>query len=435
LSARGVALGLIASVLDQRRAFESIIEEPATARALGALAERDRAYAFALARTTLRHLGQIEDLLSGFLDKPLPARAGATPHILRLGLADLLFLNTESYAAVNSAVDLAASDDKARHFRGLVNAVLRRATREGRARLEEQDVSAVLLPAWLSDGWRRTYGEAKADEIIAAHLEEPPLDLTLRPGLDAGEWAAKLEADILPTGSLHRKRSGNVQSLPGYAEGAWWVQDAGAALPARLFGDVRGRAIVDLAAAPGGKTLWLAAAGANVIAVDKAPDRLQRVKENLARLDLTAELVAADGRDYRPQTPAAGVLLDAPCSATGTIRRHPDLPWIKDASDIRPLSLLQAELIAAAFAMLEPGGTLVYSVCSLEPEEGPEVVEAFLRDTPSAQRSPIAVDEIAGINTLLTTEGDLRTLPCDWRALGGIDGFYAARIVRGGEGA
>jgi len=296
--------------------------------------------------------------------------------------------------------------------------------------LESQDTAAILLPPWLTEGWARAYGEETARQIVLSHLSEPPTDLTLKPGLDAGEWAERLGSEILPTGTLRRIRAGNIQDLPGFAEGAWWVQDAAAALPARLFGSIRGLTIIDLCAAPGGKTAWLAACGARVIAVDKAPERIERLASNLHRLELEAEIVTADARSYRLAEPVDAVLLDAPCTSTGTIRRHPDLPWIKDAGDIRALMMLQAELINAAFEMVRPSGTLIYSVCSLEPEEGPEIVERFLSRNQAAVRRPIEPDEIDGATEFLTADGDLRTLPCQWNERGGIDGFYAARLTR-----
>ena len=428
--ARGLALAILARVLDRRRALEDALAEPSIAAVFNEAEERERRYALNLVRTTLRHLGQIDDLLAHLVDRPLPPRAGPTPHILRLGAADLLFLKTEPYAAVHSAVALAAGDAKARHFRGLVNAVLRRTANEGAQMRAAQKVEEVLLPQWLTDGWRRAYGEELGSAIIKAHLAEPPLDITLKPGLDLPEWAARLDAKALPTGSLRRVRAGQVAALPGFEEGAWWVQDAAAALPARLLGNLRGQTIIDLCAAPGGKTAWLAASGAQVIAVEKDASRAARLTANLKRLKLEAEIINADARDYEPGAPADGVLLDAPCSSTGTIRRHPDLPWIKEPDDIRALTMLQQELLAAGFAMLKPGGTLVYSVCSLEPEEGEEIIERFLKTEKSAQRAPIGSSEISGIAPFITPEGDVRTLPSHWRELGSLDGFYAARIVR-----
>jgi len=430
LPARRAALGILRDVLDKRRPLEDVLDQGAHAGALGALEPRDRGFALALVRTVLRHLGRIDALLDEFLSEHLLARSGPAKHILRLGAADLLLLETPAHAAVNSAVALAAEDKSARHFRGLVNAVLRRVAERADA-FRASDPALGLLPDWLMASWTRTYGEARALEIARAHAAEPAIDLTLKPGLDAGEWAARLKARILPTGSLRLAEDhGRISELPGFAEGAWWVQDAAASLPARLLGDVRGRRILDLCAAPGGKTAWLAASGARVTAVEKSESRAARLRENLARLQLEAEIVIADARDFRGGETFDAVLLDAPCASTGTIRRHPDIPWIKEADDVRALAALQSELLAAAFAAVKPGGRLVYSVCSLEAEEGEEAIAGFLAAMPSTTRAPIAPDEIAGIASFVTPHGDVRTTPADWPEWGGLDGFFAARITR-----
>lgn len=429
LPARSVALGLLSFILDRRRPLEEALEAGAIRPRLDALEERDRGYALALTRTTLRRLGQIDVLLADLIAKPLPASAGPAMHILRLGAADLLFLETGAHAAVNSAVELASADKAAQHFRGLVNAVLRRLSERADA-VRAADPATTLLPAWLTQGWVRAYGEVRTTEIIRAHTNEPALDLTLKPGLDAPEWAERLGAHVLPTGSLRLARHASIPEMPGFADGAWWIQDAAAALPARLLGDVRGLRVLDLCAAPGGKTATLAALGAKVTAVDKSPERLARLKDNLARLKLEAETVEADARDYTADTPFDAVLLDAPCTATGTIRRHPDLPWIKEADDIRALSQLQSELLERAFGLVAPGGRLVYSVCSLEPEEGEEVVERFLAQATSAGRAAIGRDEIPGADAFVTAAGDLRTTPAEWPEWGGLDGFFAARFIR-----
>jgi 16S rRNA (cytosine967-C5)-methyltransferase len=313
-------------------------------------------------------------------------------------------------------------------YRGLANAVLRRLAREGDGLLAAQDAARLNLPDWLWDSWGAAYGEATARAIALAQGEEPPLDLSVRG--DAAAWAGKLGATLLPTGSLRREAGGSVADLPGFAEGAWWVQDTAATLPARLLGDVRDRSVVDLCAAPGGKTAQLAAAGARVIAVDRSPARQRLLKENLTRLGLAAEIVTAEAETWRPATPADGVLLDAPCSATGTLRRHPEIAWIKGPDDVARLAPVQDRLLDAAVAMLKPGGTLVYCTCSLQPQEGPERIEALLARQPSLSRRAITATEIGGLAELLTPQGDLRTLPSHLADQGGMDGFYAARLTR-----
>jgi 16S rRNA (cytosine967-C5)-methyltransferase len=304
-------------------------------------------------------------------------------------------------------------------------------TREGAARLATLDTPVLDTPDWLLARWIKTYGPETAHAIAAANGHEPALDVTVKS--DPEIWAEKLNGRVLPTGSVRTLAHGAVIALPGFAEGAWWVQDAAAALPARLIGDIRGRRVADLCAAPGGKTTQLAAAGALVSAVDRAPARLRRVSENLVRLSLTAELICADVAEWRAE-PFDAVLLDAPCSATGTIRRHPDLPWLKQAADIEALAALQRRMLARAAALTKPGGTLIYCTCSLEPEENQNIVAELLAHEPALRRAPVAASEVSGRAELLTVDGDLRTLPCHFPEAdsqgSGIDGFYAARLVK-----
>jgi len=347
--------------------------------------------------------------------------------ILRLGVAQLLFLRTPPHAAVATSVDLAQSRGFVSH-KGLVNAVLRRLSIEGPERIETQDAPRLNTPDWLWQSWSRAYGEPTARAIATAHLKEAPLDLSLRN--DAETWRAALEGVLLPTGTLRRAAGGALATLPGYAEGAWWVQDAAAALPARLFGDVADRDVIDLCAAPGGKTAQLATAGARVTAVDRSPRRLERLAANVKRLDLAVEAVGADALTWRPPRPAEAVLLDAPCSTTGAIRRHPDVPHLKSPEDVARLSMVQENLLLAAIDMLRPGGTLVYCTCSLEAAEGPERIESLLQSGAPVVRIGIEPDEIGAESEWITPEGDLRTLPCHFHAYDGIDGFYCARLVK-----
>lgn len=309
----------------------------------------------------------------------------------------------------------------------LVNAVLRRLSREGRALADAQDAPRLNTPNWLWRSWRAAYGEKTARRIAAAHLAEPPLDLTAKS--DASAVADTLGGTLLPTGSVRVDAKGPITTLPGFANGDWWVQDAGAALPARLLGDVVGRRVIDLCAAPGGKTAQLAAAGADVVAIDQSAGRLELLTENLARLGLTSEVVSADAATWRPPTESDAVLLDAPCSATGTIRRHPDVARLKRPRDVSAMAEIQTRLLAAAVDMIRPGGPLVYCVCSLEPEEGERQVEPLIA-AGRVRRSPIRPAEVDGLGDLLSPSGDLRTLPCHLADAGGIDGFYAARLIR-----
>jgi 16S rRNA (cytosine967-C5)-methyltransferase len=423
---RAIAFELLQAVLRRRLPLD---EQLAGHRGLAALEARDRALVRALLGTVLRRLGRIDAVLARCLERPLPARAAGIEDLLRLGLAQLLFLRVAQHAAVDTTVRLAAARGGEAGFKGLVNAVLRRVARE-RAALLEATEGAPNLPAWLLESWRAAYGEATCAAIAAAVAEEPPLDLSVKG--DPAAWAAPLEAALLPTGTLRRpaEAGGAVEVLPGFAAGAWWVQDAAAALPVRLLGPLAGRRVADLCAAPGGKTAQLAAAGAVVTAVDRSGPRLARVAANLERLGLAAELVEADAAQWRPAAPLDAVLLDAPCSATGTLRRHPDIAWLKRPADVAKLAALQDRLLAAAIEDLAPGGTLVFCTCSLQPEEGPARIAALLAGGAPVTRRPIDPAELAGSGELLTPEGDLRTLPCHWAGRGGLDGFYAARLER-----
>jgi 16S rRNA (cytosine967-C5)-methyltransferase len=308
---------------------------------------------------------------------------------------------------------------------------LRRIARSAAELTASLDPVALDTPAWLFERWARHYGDAAARAIGSAHALEPALDLTVK--ADPELWAGRLRGRALPTGSVRAMTTGPIPSLPGYAEGAWWVQDAAAALPARLIGDVRGRSVADLCAAPGGKTLQLALAGAAVTAVDRAEARMARLHDNLKRVDLTATTVVADVETWEAG-PFDAVLLDAPCSATGTIRRHPDIPWRKTAADIADLANLQARLLARAVDLTRPGGVLVYCTCSLEPEEGEDLIAAALDRDPRIRRKPIDPSEMAGIAEFVTAPGDLRTLPSAWPdpepRMSGLDGFYVARLER-----
>ncbi len=421
-TARAIALEILGSVLVQRVALDEALNRHDH---MGRLEARDRAFARLLIATTLRRLGQIDALIAACLERPLDRKAGRIQGILRLGVCQLVFLGVAPHAAVDGAVSLVG---KNRAFRGLVNAVLRRISREGAEIAKSQDAARLNTPGWLWRRWCAAHGEPATRAIAEVHLADPPLDFTVKG--DPQAWAARLEATILPGGSLRRTAGGAIEALEGYGEGAWWVQDAAAALPARLLGDVAGETVIDLCAAPGGKTAQLAASGARVIALDRDRDRLERLKANLGRTGLEAEIIRADAAKWRPERPATHVLLDAPCSATGTIRRHPDIPHLKKPGDIARLVDVQDRLLDAAAAMLAPGGTLVYCVCSLEPEEGPMRIAALLARNPGLARESVSAALPDGLGELVTGDGELRSLPCHLADLGGLDGFYAARLRR-----
>ncbi len=418
--ARAAAVEALAAVLRQRQPLDDALD-------LGDLAERDRAFARLLAATTLRRLGQIDALLAHCLKEPLPPRAAWAEDILRLGACQLLFLGVAGHAAVDTAVEMTRAAGLTGHAK-LVNAVLRRLGRDGQTLLAGQDAERLNTPDWLWNGWNAAYGEEACRAIAHAHLSEAPLDFTVKGEAEA--WRDRLEAVLLPTGSLRRAPGGAITALPGYDDGAWWVQDAAAALPARLLGDVRGKRVADLCAAPGGKTAQLAAAGAEVFALDRSERRLRRLSANLTRLGLSARIETADAAAWTPPAPLDAVLLDAPCSATGTLRRHPDALWLKRPEDVVKLTRTQDRLLAAAAAMLAPGGLLVYCTCSLQPEEGAARIEALLQGGAPLRRRPIAAAEVGGLAELITPAGDLRCLPYHLGENGGMDGFYAARLQR-----
>lgn len=422
---RAVALDLLAAVLvDKRLLDEALDANPALSR----LEERDRAFVRLLVATVLRRLGQLDDVIGRCLDKGLPNKARRARDVLRLGAAQLLFLGTPPHAAIATSVDLVKGTPLA-GFAGLINAVLRRLDREGRPWVEAQDAGRLNTPDWLWQSWVAAYGEDGARAIATAHLAEAPV-VDISVAGDPAPWAERLEADVLPTGSLRRKAGGDVTALPGFAAGNWWVQDMAAALPARLLGDVRGKRVADLCAAPGGKALQLAVAGAAVTAVDRSAKRLVRFQQNLERLKLAAEIVEADAAAWQPAEKFDAVLLDAPCTATGTLRRHPDGLRLKGPGDVAALADQQAALLRAALDMLKPGGTLVYCVCSLEPQEGEAQVERLLAADPGVRRAAITPAELGGLAELVTPAGDLRTLPCHLADRGGMDAFFAARLVK-----
>ena len=431
LAARRIAAEILDGVLRRGRPLDDELDSAAVRAALAGLPERDRALTRALVATVLRRLGSLRHLIGLFLERGPPAKAPRVETALLIGAAQILFLDVPDHAAVDLAVRLTQADRQGAHFAGLVNAVLRRLAREGAERLAGLDPAVLDTPEWLLARWIETYGETTARAIAVANSQEPALDLTVKS--DPEFWAARLGGRVLPTRTVRMIAHGAVTLLPGFAEGAWWVQDAAAALPARLFGDVRGLRVADLCAAPGGKTAQLAAAGARVTAVDRAPARLDRLQQNLTRLSLAAELVGADVAEWTAE-PFDAVLLDAPCSSTGSIRRHPDVPWLKRPADIVTLAALQRRLIERAMALTQPGGKLVYCTCSLEPEEGEHIIADLLAHEPGVRRAPIAASEVFGRDEFITNDGDLRTLPCHFpdpdSRLAGLDGFYAARLEK-----
>jgi len=422
-SARRVAANLVDMVLGKGRALDDALGDPKSG--FRDLADRDRGYVRRLVATTLRRRGQIDGCLRKFLTlwpKGLPREA------MRLGAAELLFLDAPPHAAVGEAVNLMHPEQK--KPRGLINAVLRKVATEGAAIVAEQDAAKANTPDWLWQSWVNFYGEDIARDIAMAHLQEAPLDISVR-GNDAAAWAEKLEAEILPTGGLRRMAGGAVESLSGFEDGAWWVQDVAASLPVKLLGDVRGKRVADLCAAPGGKTIQLAAAGASVMAVDRSDPRLKRLKENLKRMGFKVDVRTAEIEQWQPGESFDAILLDAPCSATGTIRRHPDLPYLKDETDVAKLAELQRRLAQKSWTLLKDGGRMVYCVCSLQPEEAEYQIRHLLA-LPGAEIIPADAGKLHLPSEAVTHEGALRTLPSMWPGRGGMDGFFAICLRKNG---
>lgn len=425
--ARDFAIAALADVVFRRLPLDERLERMGREPAFEALNPSDRGLARAIASSALRGLGLIRKLLATRLQQGIPVNSGILEAVLIAATAQILFLDVPDYAAVNTAIDKLRADRRADRYVRLANAVLRAIARDRAAILDTLDPLRDTTPEWLAIRWSAAYGEDTARAIAAAHLALPPLDLSVKS--DPEGWAARLGGTRMAGNTVRLTGTRNVTELDGFAEGAWWVQDLAAALPARLFGDVTGQRVLDLCAAPGGKTAELAAMGAEVVAVDRSAPRLERLKDNLRRLGLAAEVHVGDALTFSA-APFAAVLIDAPCSATGTMRRHPDVAWSKTLADIATLTALQSRLIDKAWTLLAPGGTLVYSTCSLEPEEGERQIEAFLKRTPGARLSPVSAAELGVDPALITPSGMIRALPCHYSEQGGLDGFFVARLSR-----
>ena len=422
LAARRAAAALLAGVLETG---VTLVDQGGDAGAFARLAPAERARAQALAAGALRHLGRIDALLGRYLQKrPPPAAMNA----LRLAVAEVHLDGIPMHAAVDGAVRLVRGAKGGDRLSGLVNAVARRACVDAAG---WEATPEAPLPDWIAGPVAAAWGSAVDAAIAAAQRRPAPLDLTLRRPGEAAPWASRLDAEVLPTGSLRLRGRPQLSALPGYDTGEWWVQDAAAAVPARLLGPVAGRRVLDLCAAPGGKTLQLAAAGAAVTALDIAEGRLGRLRDNLARTGLAADIVAADALAWEPERPFDAIVVDAPCSATGTIRRHPDLPWLRAGRELATLTALQDALLDRAWGWLAPGGRLVYCVCSLLPAEGEDRAARFRAATPGARPVPPATRALGLDPGWIDPDGGLRLRPDYWPNRGGMDGFYAACFERG----
>lgn len=420
ISARFGAVALIHAVLmDKQMLGDAITREDGP---ISKLAPPDRARAQSLAALTLRHMPRLDAILDGFLEHKPPLRA---LNALRVCAAEIVLDGIPAHGAVNAAVEIVRGSTKTKHLGGMVNAVGRKL---GALDVDSlQDLPVPQLPKALRGAIVKAFGKEGTVAIERAHLERPPFDLSLREPEKAAEWAAKLDAEILPTGSLRLRGSAQISALEGYESGDWWVQDAAAAMPVRLLGDIKGKRVLDLCAAPGGKTMQLCAAGAEVTALDLSPERMHRVLENTRRMGFKPKMEVANAMDWEPDAPFDAILLDAPCSATGTIRRHPDLPHVRPSLDLKPLLSLQQAMLKRASGWLTPQGQMVYATCSLIPAEGERQIARLLEDS-----TMIEADVDAGALGLnpdwKASTGGIRLRPDYWPGLGGMDGFYMALL-------
>lgn len=421
IMSRQICLNILIAV-DEGSQLDLVLNSDAD---LPTLEDRDRRFVRLLATTCLRRRGQLEAVISPMVPRrPFGPQEHANL-IMLMGAAQLLILKTGPHAAVDSTVELMRQSGFER-LTGMANAVMRRLTREGEKAFEKTS-DADNLPAWLRTSWETHYGAEQTAAICALAMQPPTLDISVK--ADASKWATELDGQLINDRTIRREFDGDPSKLTGFADGAWWVQDAAAAVPAQIMGDIAGKDVIDLCAAPGGKTAQLIAAGANVTAVESARKRIDRLRRNLKRLNMNADLQLADGRKFVPDVPVDAVLLDAPCSATGTLRRRPDILANRTVEDISALQSVQWELATTALGWLKPGGHLVYATCSLQPEEGEAVIEAILKAADGAvEISPITADEAGDFAASIRPDGTMRILPSDYANIGGVDGFYIARL-------
>ncbi|WP_375634343.1 MULTISPECIES: RsmB/NOP family class I SAM-dependent RNA methyltransferase [unclassified Bartonella] len=434
LAVRQVCVRLFGAVVDKYTPLSGLTDNEHGNPQYLKLSQRDRLLCRAILTASLRHRGQIMAALSRFLARPLPSQALSLQNLLHISVAQILYLDIPDHAAIDLAVRVAKLDPRMRRFSGVVNALLRNVAREAEP-LRQQVPTIEGVPAWFGQLLVSAYGTEKAHQIIAIQSVEPPLDLTVKS--DSGGWAERLGGVVLPNGSVRLNRlECSVSDLPGYREGSWWVQDFAASLPACLLGSIEGKRVSDLCASPGGKTAQLALQGAEVTAIELSANRIKRLKENMERLHFSVHIWQGDVRNFYPTQLFDAVLLDAPCSSTGTIRRHPDILWTKSKDDIVKLAALQYDLLVAAISLVKVEGRIVFSNCSLAREEGEDLIEKILSTRNDIVLDPICPEEIGALEHLLC-EGVLRTTPADFchknfdaekTVFLGMDGFFAARL-------
>ena len=434
LETRSAASKLLAAVLDRHTSLDGMLDPVGGNPAYRALSEPDRALLRAILTTALRHLPRIDAAIDMLIDKPLPEGAKALYHVLTVAAAQIFYLDIPDHSAVDLAVEQANRDPRSRRFASLVNAVLRRMSRE-KVRLLAETADIPVLPAWYMRRLEADYGLETAKAIAVANQQPSAIDLTVKS--DPARWAETIGGVVLPNGSVRlTEAEGAISELPGFAEGAWFVQDSAASLPARLFGSVEGLSVVDLCAAPGGKTAQLLLAGAKVTALDQSATRLKRLAGNLERLGLEAAMIETNMLDFKPERKFDAALLDAPCSSTGTTRRHPDVLYTKGPEDIAKLAALQEKMLRHTAEIVRPGGLVVFSNCSLDQEEGEKLVERVLASDDRFERVAVQAEQLPGLESAVSALGEVRTHPALWPhedpALAGLDGFFASvlRVLR-----
>ena len=410
LEPRRVAVKMLDAVQEKAAMLSEILPD-----AVAHLPAEDRARTGRLVLTTLRWMDRADRILGPFLKKKPPL---TVHNILRLGVVELLVDGAAAHGVVNSAVTLVRADKTTQTMAGLVNAVLRNVTRLPDGKWAE--LPAPRLPKWLRKQLIADFGKASVVAIELTHSQGAAIDLTVKS--DPDKWAGKLGGSVLPSGSVRLKGSVQVSALAGFETGDWWVQDAAAAMPARMLNTKPGERVLDIGAAPGGKTMQLCATGADVTALDMSGPRMERVNENLKRTKMTANIVVTDALHYTDE-PFDAILLDAPCSATGTIRRHPDLPYAKDSSGFASLFELQEKMLDRAYGLLKPGGRLVYCTCSLLIDEGEEQIRDLLKRNKAVSIDLEARDAM-GLPAQWYVDEGLRTRPDYWADQGGMDGFF-----------
>ncbi len=432
--ARRVASRLLGLVVDEGHSLAALCDGATGNAGFRALNAKDRAMVRAIVMTALRYRGAINAVMKKMMDRPEPKRARDLSHNLHIAAAQILFMELPDSAAVNLSVAIIASNRLTQRFKGFANAVLRRIGREKEELIAKTIPQAAVLPQWLRKQIRTDFGKQNLENIEKMILLEPYLDISLLDLSQIDQWQKRLAATRLKTGSLRLTSQDPVQKLDGFGEGAWWVQNAAAAIPARLLGDVSGASVADLCAAPGGKSAQLASAGAQVTVVDNTQSRLDRLIENFERLELEADVVCADILEWQPVAQFDHVLLDAPCSSTGTFRRHPDVMWSKSLEEVTNLAKLQIQMLNKAIEITKPGGTIVFATCSIAKTEGENVFAHVLKHNSEVECAKISPQEVGGMDELINGQGAVRCLPhhmeLDPVRLGGLDGFFAGRLIK-----